>query len=249
MSSSPTLKPYLTSSFKPTVAQSIANGFAAVMEQAEPASADPSPHGSRLNHRAIFTHNYGSAFLQPNAVDGMRRILLIVDFSGSMLGMWQYQGGAEFVWGLMQFARQGGCHLRVLLTGSERGPAELPVDVPFHVFASLAPLHSQESFAKTMRHPAVYEAMENSDMTICWTDGQLTDGYVDALRWREKNINVIGGCLGVRRAGAYHAKKGVVPLEEAMKEYFHAAFIDLDPARIATQMATWIAACPLRDLQ
>lgn len=243
-----TPKPYLTA-FNLSAAQRVANGFAAVMEQAEPASAEPSPTGSRLNHRAIFTHNYGSAFLQPSAVDGMRRVLLIVDFSGSMSGMWTSQGGAEFVWGLMQFARQGGCHLKIVLTGGDRGPAELPVNTPFEVFECLCPYHLQESFAATMGHPLVMEMMEESDMTICWTDGQLTDGYVDAIRWREKNINVIGACLGVRGSGAYHAKKGGVPLEEAMKEYFHAAFIDLDPARIATQMATWIAACPLRDLQ
>jgi hypothetical protein len=34
-----------------------------------------------------------------------------------------------------------------------------------------------------------------------------------------------------------------------MHDYFHAAFIDDDVARIATQAATWIASCPLRDLQ
>ncbi len=242
------MKTYATS-FKPITAQRVANGFAAVMEQAEPASAEPSPTGNRLNHRAIFTHNYGSAFLQPSAVDGMRRILLIVDFSGSMSGMWSSLGGAEFVWGLMQFARQGGCHLKVVLTGGNRGPAELPVNTPLEVFKCLCPYHSQESFARTMRLPPVLEMMEESDMTICWTDGQLTDGYVDAIRWREKNINVIGACLAKRGSSAFHATKGVVALEDAMKDYFHAAFIDPDPARIATQMATWIAACPLRDLQ
>lgn len=244
------LKPFLdTSNFKPAIAQRVANGFAAVMEQAEPASADPSPSGFRLNHRAIFTHNYGSAFLQPSAVDGTRRILLIVDFSGSMSGMWQEGGGAEFVWGLMQFARQGGCHLKVVLTGHASGPAELPVDTPWEVFAALCPMFSQEAFADTMLRPLVGQMMEESDITICWTDGQLTDGYVDAIRWRERNINVVGACLGLPHTRAHHAKKGVVSLHEAMQDYFHAAFIDTDPARIATQMATWIAACPLRDLQ
>jgi hypothetical protein len=244
------LKPYLdTSKFKPAIAQRVANGFAAVMEQAEPASADPAPSGFRLNHRAIFTHNYGSAFLQPSAVDGTRRILLIVDFSGSMSGMWQEGGGAEFVWGLMQFARQGGCHLKIVLTGCSKGPAELPIDTPWEVFAALCPMFSQEAFADTMLRPLVGQMMEESDITICWTDGQLTDGYVDAIRWRERNINVVGACLGRSDTRAHHAKKGVVSLREAMQEYFHAAFIDTDPARIATQMATWIAACPLRDLQ
>ena len=245
-----TLLPYLPNSFNHSKAQSIANGFAAVMEQAEPASADPAPIGSRLNHRAIFTHNYGSAFLQPTAVDGCRRILLIVDFSGSMSGMWQYQGGAEFVWGLMQFARQGGCHLRIILTGSGRGPAELPADISFDVFKCLYPGHSQEAFAKTMSNPVVREMMEDSDITICWTDGQLTDGYVDAIRWREKNINVIGACIANPSDIAHLARTGLtVPLTVAMKEYFHAAFVDPDPRRIATRIATWIAACPLRSIQ
>lgn len=244
------IKPFLDSStFKVALAQRVANGFAAVMEQAEPASADPAPTGTRLNHRAIFTHNYGSAFLQPTAVDGTRRILLIVDFSGSMSDMWQELGGAEFVWGLMQFARQGGCHLKVVLTGHASGPAELPVDTPWEVFAALAPMFSQEAFADTMLRPLVGLMMEEADITICWTDGQLTDGYVDAIRWRERNINVVGACLGSPHTLAHHPTKGVVSLREAMQHYFHAAFIDNDAARIATQMATWIAACPLRDLQ
>jgi len=246
----PKLTPILSSSYwKPTLAQRVTNGFATVMEQAEPASADPAPSGSRLNHRAIFTHNYGSAFLQPSAVDGTRRILLIVDFSGSMSGMWCSQGGSEFVWGLMQFARQGGCHLKVVLTGHDKGPAELPVDTPFEVFASLAPTFAQEAFAATMLRPLVGEMMEESDITICWTDGQLTDGYVDAVRWREKNINVIGACIGKDSDRAHHPTGGIVPLREAMQGYFHAAFLDTDAARISTQMATWIASCPLRDLQ
>lgn len=235
-------------SFNTTTAQRVANGFAAVMEQAEPASADPSPTGSRLNHRAIFTHDYGSAFLQPSAVDGCRRILLIVDFSGSMLGMWR-SGAAEFVWGLMQFARQGGCHLRVILTGAAKGPSELPVEAPFEVFKALYPGHGQEAFATTMLNPVVHEMMEESDITICWTDGQLTDGYVDAIRWRERNINVIGACLGVPGTKAMHPTRGVVDLEVAMSEYFHAAFVDADPARMATRLATWVSAAPLRDLQ
>lgn len=244
------LIPVLTGSkFDTTLAQRVANGFAAVMEQAEPASADPAPSGFRLNHRAIFTHNYGSAFLQPSAVDGTRRILLIVDFSGSMSGMWTEEGGAEFVWGLMQFARSGGCYLKVVLTGHGAGPCELPVDTPFEVFRCLHPTFSQESFANTMLRPLVGQMMEDSDITICWTDGQLTDGYVDAIRWREKNINVVGACLGHPDSSAYHPKKGVVKLREAMQDYFHAAFISDDAARISTQMATWIAATPLRDLQ
>lgn len=245
-----TITPFLNaSSFSHLIAQRVANGFAAVMEQAEPASADPAPVGSRLNHRAIFTHNYGSAFLQPSAVDGARRILLIVDFSGSMSGMWRDLGGAEFVWGLMQFARQGGCHLKIVLTGNELGPTELPVDTPFDIFACLNPIFSQEAFAATMLRPLVGQMMEESDITICWTDGQLTDGYVDAIRWREKNINVVGACIGKPADHAYHTKKRLIPLREAMQEYFHAAFIDTSVARISTQLATWVAACPLRDLQ
>lgn len=235
--------------FKDTIAQRVANGFAAVMEQAEPASADPSPTGNRLNHRAIFTHNYGSAFLQPSAVDGSRRILLIVDMSGSMSGMWRSGGGAEFVWGLMQFARGGGCHLKIVLTGNEAGPAELPVDTPFEVFQCLVPGFGQEAFADTMMRTLVGQMMEDADITICWTDGQLTDGYVDAIRWREKNINVVGACIGASDSKAMHPKKGLLTLRQAMQDYFHAAFIDDDVARIATQMATWIASCPLRDLQ
>jgi hypothetical protein len=246
---STTLLPVLSTSFSTSLAQRVASGFAAVMEQAEPAAADAAPSGIRLNYSAVFTHNYGSAFLQPSAVDGMRRILLIVDFSGSMSGMWASAGGAEFVWGLMQFARQGGCHLRTVLTGHESGPAELPTDTPFEVFRSLCPMFSQEAFADTMMRPLVGGMMEDSDITICWTDGQLTDGYVDAIRWREKNINVVGACLAPPKAFAHHPTKGRCPLPEAMKGYFHAAFIDEDAARIATQLATWVAASPLRDLR
>lgn len=237
------------SSFNDQLARRVSAGLAAVMEQGEPAVAATAPCGHRLYHQAIFTHDYSNAFMQPSAVDGMRRITLIVDFSGSMLGMWTGGGGAEFVWGMMQFARSGGCHLQVVLTGGDRGPAELPVDTPMNVYDKLSPHHGQESFARTMENPAVLELMENSDLTICWTDGQLTDGYVDAIRWRERNINVVGATLGDPDSSAYHATKGCVKLHEAMCDYFHASFIDSDVARIATRLATWVAAAPLRDLQ
>jgi hypothetical protein len=234
--------------FRYVVAQCVTNSFASVMEQAEPANADPSPTGSRLNYHAMFTHSYGSAFLQPAAVDGMRRVLLIVDFSGSMKGMWE-TGGAEFVWGLMQFARQGGCYLRVLLTGDADGSCELPVDTPFDIFSSLVPYASQESFARTMETPVITELMEDADITVCWTDGQLTDGYVDAIRWRERNINVVGACLGHPEMHAYHPTKARIKLWEAMQEYFHAYFISDHPAKVATLLSTWVASCPIRSLQ
>jgi hypothetical protein len=233
--------------FNHKMAARVTAAFQIITEMAEPSHADAAPSGNRLNHHAVFVHDYGSAFLQHKAVDGRRRIVLIVDFSGSMSGMWTMMGGAEFVWGLMQFARQGDVDLRVILTGSSKGPALLPNNLPFEVFCSLFPGHGQEAFRATMLHPFTASLMEDADMTICWTDGYLTDGYVDAVEWRAKGINVIGAVIGSPKTEV-RTRKGVFGLLALMQSYFHAGFVNSDPSKLASLIATHIANTPIRDL-
>lgn len=240
-------------SFKHTVARGVTEGFRLVLEQGEPVPAESAPSGPRLNHRALFTHDYNSSFLQFRGDVGARKIVLVVDFSGSMSGMWTAQGGAEFVWGLMMLAREGAIDLRVFLTGY--GVAELPIRCSFKQFCTFMPSHNVEGYRDALSHPVIAPLLDDADAVICWTDGQLTDGRVNALEWRSRGVKLVGACIGDTKARAYVADPSssaghyYTDLDKAMRIHFHSAVIGRCPVKIATNIASYIATLPPRDLR
>jgi hypothetical protein len=237
--------------FNRALARGVTEGFRLVLEQGEPVPAEAGPSGPRLHHHSIFTHNYGNAFLNFKGETGSRNILLVVDFSGSMSGMWTHQGGAEFVWGLMMLAREGAINLRVFLTGECM--AELPINISFKQFCTLFPSHSVEGYRAALKHRVIAPLLDDADAVICWTDGQLTDGHVNALEWKSRGVKLIGACIGNPKSRAYfddgagHASN--INLDEAMRRHFHSGVLGSCPVKIATNIATTIAQTQPRALR
>ena len=232
--------------FNHKLARAVSQGFSVVLEQAEPAPCEACSSGPRLNFGSVFTHQYSTAFLQFKPADGVRSILLVVDFSGSMAAMWTL-GGAEFVWGLVMLARQGAINLKVFLTG-QVAPAEMPVSISFRQFCSLWPYHSEEGFRRTLNHPEVAPHVDDSDIVLCWTDGQLTDGHVNAVEWRAKGVHLIGACLGKPDMPAW-TEHGNTTLDKAMRMHFHSGLMNMDAAKLATLVGTHIINIAPRELR
>lgn len=237
--------------FNLSLARRIASGFSTVFENATPSPAQASSSGSRLRISKALTRQWDTAFLHLGGSTGVRDIVLVVDMSGSMAGMWE-TGGKEFVWGLVLLAREGGINLRVFLTGNK--VAEMPVSIPFSMFLRLYPTHGREGFRSTLQHRNIAPLLEQADCVLCWTDGQLTDGCVEAAEWRARGVQLIGATLAIpTRRTVVHDVKGGSPrsmtLVDAMRVHFHSGFANPDAVNLATQIATFIAAQEPKELR
>lgn len=236
--------------FDQSLARRVASGFSLVFENAEPSPAQASSSGSRLRLSKALTRQWDTAFLHLSGASGVRNIVLVVDMSGSMCGMWE-TGGKEFVWGLILLAREGVINLRVFLTGNKL--AEMPISIPFMTFLRLSPYHGKEGFRDTLQHRVIAPLLEQADCVLCWTDGQLTDGCVDAAEWRARGVHLIGATLAHPKSAAMvHAKDGtakVMPIVDAMRTHFHSGFSNPDAVNLATQIATYIATTEPKELR
>lgn len=236
--------------FNMSLARRVATGFSQVFENAEPSPAQASSSGSRLRLSKALTRQWDSAFLHLGGSSGVRNIVLVVDMSGSMSGMWE-TGGKEFVWGLVMLAREGVINLRVFLTGNKL--AEMPVTIPLATFLRLSPMHGREGFRDSLQHRVVAPLLEQADCVLCWTDGQLTDGCVEASEWRARGVQLIGATLAPPDARAAVVQKDgtpkIMPILGAMRCHFHSGFANPDAVKLATQLATYIASQDPKELR
>lgn len=232
------------------LARRVAAGFAIVFENAEPSPAQASSSGSRLRLSKALTKQWDTAFLHLGGVAGTRNIILVVDMSGSMSGMWE-SGGKEFVWGLVMLAREGGINLRVFLTGNV--VTEMPVTIPLMTFLRLNPTHGREGFRDTLQHRNIAPLLEQADCVLCWTDGQLTDGCVEAAEWRARGVHLIGATLAKPDSPTYVRRKdgsgARMKMLEGMQTHFHSSFCNPDAAKLSTQIATYIATSEPKELR
>jgi len=107
--------------------------------------------------------------------DGRRRVLLVVDMSGSMKAFWALGGGREFVLAMVEIAQAGDIDLRIFLSGHLRR-AELPVaGLRATDVLGLYP-SSGDSLEETLTDPVAREAINWATSVIVWTDGDLNAG-------------------------------------------------------------------------
>lgn len=123
-------------------------------------------------------------------INGPRTITVIVDCSSSMFHTWADFGGLDFVIALRRLHVRGVLDVRLWLTGSGRC-----FKVPLHriserQLSEITPCRGSESFAHTLRTAA--KDVQESSVTIAWTDGMITDGDVDSRALRQKGVDIIG---------------------------------------------------------
>lgn len=236
--------------FNHQLALRIKQALSSIIENAEPVPAAASSSGPRLRMSSVLTHQWDSAFLHLGGGAGVRNIVAIVDMSGSMSGMWHSLGGAEFVWALCLLAREGTINLRVFLTGNHR--AEMPVTIPFGMFCMLSPRDGVEGFRITLKNPVVAPLLQPADCVLCWTDGQLVDGHINALEWRALGVHLIGATIAHPKSPTTVVIDGghkETTIEEAMQLHFHSSFADPNPVNLANRIGTYLVSREPKELQ
>lgn len=107
--------------------------------------------------------------------EGRRRVLLVIDMSGSMQVFWSLGGGREFALAMVELAQAGEIELRVILSGHS-SRAELPVQGLREVdIISLWP-SAGDSMDDTLKTPVARDILQWATSVIVWTDGDLNSG-------------------------------------------------------------------------
>jgi hypothetical protein len=158
--------------------------------------------GPVLNLGGIMSGEAESFFtVTKQRAEGQRKVLLVVDMSGSMSVFWACGGGREFVLALVQMAQGGEIDLRIILSGHSTR-AELPVDGLRP--CDLISIHPSggDSIEVTLSTPVARDAIEWATSVIVWTDGDLNAGDRVGFKLAQSGVRFLAAstCTNKRAA-------------------------------------------------
>jgi hypothetical protein len=146
--------------------------------------------GSRLHMSGVMVGD-SAAFRRSSSRGGKRKCVFIFDQSGSMNYSWN-EHGAAFCSAVLQLHQQGVIDATIIMTGGGRSailPTSEPKCVPFRMRCN----EGSESLRDTLQTHA--DKVAAADSVIVYTDGQLTDGAVNAGEWRARGVDLIGAMV------------------------------------------------------
>jgi len=167
------------------------NRLADIVRRAGVAPASTGCDGRKLHLGNAIT-GQSNAFLRNAAERGRRKLVAIFDCSGSM-GVSHLVHGRSFLLALVALHRRRVIDCDIWLTGgSERCRLNLDA-VSFRDLVAVTPALGCESFRATLDAISLRE-LQAASAVVCYTDGQITDGAVDAGSYRNRGVNLIGCC-------------------------------------------------------
>lgn len=188
----------------------------AIIHHAGSVPARMSESGSRIDGAAAICRR-AQAFRSHRSGDGPRKLVMVLDCSTSMLGG-DFLHGFHFMLALINLHRRGYIKARLFLTGDGRH-AEVKPSWGWDALKDILALCGCESVRATLEAPRVAAAVKDSDLTIVYTDGCLTDGSVDANHYRKHGVDMLGAVTVTsrdlddiraemsRHFGAYYAER------------------------------------------
>lgn len=177
----------LVNALRPLVAQQVAT-LTGLVRRADTAPIRTGCDGPRI-HPQNAVSGQANAFLQRGAAKGKRKIVVVFDGSGSMAGRHNTHG-RPFLLSLAALHRSGTLHVDVYLTG-DGYHHKVDLRQPDAELASIAPAHGCESYAATLAAIPL-QTLRDASAVVCYTDGNISDGLVDAGAYRGKGVNLIG---------------------------------------------------------
>jgi hypothetical protein len=161
------------------------------------------------------------------------KVVAIFDQSGSMNHHWTSHGAA-FMGALLLLHQQGRINATCILTGDHRH-AIVPPEFPVAKVSRFLCLGGCESVDKTLDANKAW--VQDADIVLIYTDGALTDGNVDAARWRSHGVDLIGTCVTAPIGNGTDAENK----RNAMTKHFHRAILADDGDKLATKIVQYIA--------
>lgn len=179
--------------------------------------------GSRL-HLGNAASGDDRPFTRAADVGGVPSMVLVVDMSGSMGG--DFVSHAQvFIAAFLRLLRSGDITGSVWLTGGNKH-AFIPISTTDAALGYLAATKECESVADTL--DAIKSHLLAADVTVVYTDADLTDRAVDAAAWRARGVDLVGAVVG----GTYRAT--------AMKRHFGRSIVGSSGLDLATKLVAYL---------
>jgi len=156
---------------------------------------------------------------------GAPNMVLVVDMSGSMGGDF-VKHAQVFIAAFLRLLRSGDITGSVWLTGGNKH-AFIPANTNDIALGYLSATKDCESVADTL--DAIKPHLLDADVTVVYTDADLTDRKVDAAAWRAKGVDLIGAVVG----GHHRAT--------AMKTHFGRSVVGSSGLDLATKLVAYLA--------
>lgn len=160
------------------------------------------------------------------------RVVAVFDQSGSM-GPDFANHGASFLGALLTLSQQGIVDADIILTGG-RKHCVLPRNFPIAKALRFKCNEGCETVRDTLE--AQKKLVQSADIVLVYTDGALTDGVVNAGKWRSHGVDLIG-CAVSGGTTEYYTEA----LRGCMSRHFHRALIAPSGEELATKIAQYIA--------
>ena len=186
--------------------------------------------GSRLNISGAMVGD-ALSFRTSGKRKGERpNVVVVFDQSGSMGPDWMSHGAA-FMSAFLRLHQEGRMRVTCILTGGHRH-AIVPENFPPQMVGRFFCAEGCESVDKTL--DANKARLRAADIVLIYTDGELTDGKVNAAQWRSHGVDLIG-CAVAKEDWKVEAKR------VALTKHFFRALIAEDGEKLATKIVQYIA--------
>jgi hypothetical protein len=205
----------------------IAGRMRSLMGQVDSVDMRVSESGSRLHTRGAMVGDSRS-FRSSTGHRGIRKVVVVVDQSGSMQGDYT-RHGAAFVAAMLRLHQQRLMDVSVILTGAHKSMVIPPSTRP-ELVGRLHCDHGSESVDKALEKHA--DLVRGAESVLIYTDGNLTDGDVDAGLWRTRGVDLVGCCVA--------QEYSVNHLTEKMVEHFSRAIVALSGTELATAIVQYV---------
>lgn len=206
--------------------QSVVSTFRRLQGIRDSVRQQVSQSGSRLHFRNVICGEPNS-FRSTSQRHGKRRVVLVMDMSGSMSDSFQ-EHGAAFLEAMQTLRRQRQLDCTIILSGGGRN-AIVPPNCPADLLSRLAARHGCESIRQTL--DTHRDLLIAADTVLIYTDGNLTDGKVNAGHWRSLGVDLVGVCTNEHEQ-AY--------LRTEMEENFSRAILAPNGHQLATQILDYV---------
>jgi hypothetical protein len=208
-----------------SAASSVAQRLTQLLGSVEPSKVRTATSGGRVHVRGVMTGD-PSSFRQVQQRTGKRRIVAVFDQSGSMCGDW-HRHGATFASALLMLHRRGVIDVTVILTGGRSYCVVPPMLDPSLVARFHCRMGNESVDATLDAHKAL---LQGADTVLIYTDGHLTDGDVDAGRWRSLGVDLVGCAV----TGSSH-------VHDMLVKHFARGITAESGAQLATRITQYIA--------
>lgn len=212
--------------YLPQVVRSLEQALAGIIESADEERSELGMSGRLMGHRAAAGER--SAFLRREEADGKRRVLLLVDCSGSMKALVMPKFAHPLMAAMHGLHKRGMLNVDIVLTGAGQHFLFAPT--------SAEDCYRVKAFAgsETVRDTliAIDKRVQAADVVAVVTDGCLTDGFVNAGEWRARGVDLIGVCC-------CESENKVVHRRTQLTKHFRAALVSTNSESLAKQLVRY----------